>query len=376
MMQMRRTIDIFNNTELSAYFAIQLKLMKDELSQDEEWLNNEDESGLVEKLHRRYKLAPLDIRFDEASVQSRQKMIPAEQFPDIRFNVKPGKSYEKQVIRYYIPYSGTEDLLTCVPNPRIVWTCTVQLEDGHICFDIVDFYGDATRVKTEADRIINPMKQQLENVQNNVETYNQQLSDDIRQIVEEQKKSILKRLSVVEDLGLPVRANSTEKKNITVSQNATQHRRVTKPRSKRADKERSQQYEWDVFISHASEDKDDFVEALAERLRKEGLSVWYDDFTLTVGDSLRQSIDDGLQNSRFGVVVLSKSFFKKNWPQKELDGLVTRERNGQKVILPIWLNVDYDDISEFSVTLADKVAVLGAEGLGTVVAGLLRVLRP
>lgn len=106
--------------------------------------------------------------------------------------------------------------------------------------------------------------------------------------------------------------------------------------------------EWDVFISHASEDKDDFVRPLAERLRHEGLRVWYDDFTLTVGDSLRRSIDRGLAKSRYGVVVISPNFLKKEWPQKELDGLVAREVGGIKVILPVWHNIGADQIRAYT----------------------------
>ena len=80
--------------------------------------------------------------------------------------------------------------------------------------------------------------------------------------------------------------------------------------------------EWDVFISHASEDKDDFVRHLADRLRRTGLRVWFDEFTLTVGDSLRRSIDRGLTRSRYGIVVVSPNFLQKNWPQRDLMGLL------------------------------------------------------
>ena len=69
--------------------------------------------------------------------------------------------------------------------------------------------------------------------------------------------------------------------------------------------------EWDVFISHASEDKDDFVRPLADALRARGFSVWFDELTLKVGDSLRRSIDRGLARSRFGVVVVSPNFLNK-----------------------------------------------------------------
>lgn len=97
---------------------------------------------------------------------------------------------------------------------------------------------------------------------------------------------------------------------------------------------------WDAFICHASEDKDEIARPLAENLRNLGLNVWYDEFTLKVGDSLRRKIDAGLRNSDFGVVILSKNFFLKNWPRVELDGLYTKATAGiRKVILRVWHDV-------------------------------------
>jgi hypothetical protein len=117
---------------------------------------------------------------------------------------------------------------------------------------------------------------------------------------------------------------------------------------------------YDAFISHATEDKNDLVRSLAEMLQKNGFSIWYDEFQLEVGDSLRRSIDKGLANSRFGIVILSPYFFAKNWPQYELDGLVAKEMNGGKVILPIWHKVSKDEVMGYSPTLADRVALITA----------------
>lgn len=114
---------------------------------------------------------------------------------------------------------------------------------------------------------------------------------------------------------------------------------------------------YDVFISHASEDKESFVKPLVIALQEAGYKVWYDEFTLKVGDSLRRSIDNGLKNSRFGVVVFSSAFFEKNWTQYELDGLVDQEMNGHKVILPIWHLVTKDQVQNYSPSLADKKAI-------------------
>jgi TIR domain len=112
----------------------------------------------------------------------------------------------------------------------------------------------------------------------------------------------------------------------------------------------------DVFISHASEDKDDFVRSLANALIKEGLNVWYDEMTLRIGDSLRQKIDRGLANSRVGLVVLSPAFINKGWTNYELDGIVTRTVSGEQILLPIWHNITKQQVVDFSPSLADKVA--------------------
>lgn len=114
---------------------------------------------------------------------------------------------------------------------------------------------------------------------------------------------------------------------------------------------------YDVFISHASEDKDDLVRPLAEKLQEVGFSVWYDEFQLKVGENLRRSIDRGLANSRFGIVVLSPAFFEKNWPQYELDGLIAREMSGSKVILPLWHKVSKNEVMSRSPSLVDKIAL-------------------
>ncbi len=114
---------------------------------------------------------------------------------------------------------------------------------------------------------------------------------------------------------------------------------------------------YDAFISHASEDKERVAKPLSVALTKRGYKVWYDEFELRVGDSLRRSIDRGLVNSRFGIVILSPAFFSKNWPQYELNGLTAREMEGRKVILPIWHDVNRNDVLGYSPPLADTVAL-------------------
>jgi hypothetical protein len=119
--------------------------------------------------------------------------------------------------------------------------------------------------------------------------------------------------------------------------------------------------EFDVFISHASEDKDGIVRPLAKALSSRGLSVWYDETELRIGDSLRRKIDAGISRSRFGLVVLSKHFFRKGWTSYELDGLVTRSVGGDQVLLPVWHEISKDEVVAASPSLADKVALRTAD---------------
>jgi len=114
---------------------------------------------------------------------------------------------------------------------------------------------------------------------------------------------------------------------------------------------------YDVFISHASEDKDDIVRNLATHLTNLGYRVWYDEFSLSVGDGLRRSIDLGLSHSRYGIIILSKNFFLKGWTNYELDGLLQIDFDRPGMILPIWHNLGRSEIAAYSTSLANKVAI-------------------
>ena len=113
----------------------------------------------------------------------------------------------------------------------------------------------------------------------------------------------------------------------------------------------------DFFISHASEDKKEFVDMLVAKAEEAGLDVWYDRFNLEWGDSLRQKIDLGLSSAYFGVVVLSANFFAKPWPQYELDGLVQKDMLGTGRLLPIWHKVTVDEVARHTPSLAGRLAL-------------------
>ncbi len=137
------------------------------------------------------------------------------------------------------------------------------------------------------------------------------------------------------------------------------------------------QEKYDVFISHASEDKEAIARPLAEFLQRFSLHVWYDEDTIRIGDSLSESIDRGLAGSRFGVVILSKRFFNKTWARHELKGLVTQDNAIGNVILPIWHGINVDAVREISPTLADRYALsTDRERIEVIGLKVIQVVRP
>ena len=138
-----------------------------------------------------------------------------------------------------------------------------------------------------------------------------------------------------------------------------------------------QNMKYDVFISHASEDKDLIVRPLVTMLEELSVRVWYDEFSLKLGDSLSASIDKGLLESRFGIVVLSKSFLKKNWTDYEYRSLLSRQMNGQRIIIPLWYDITKEEVLSFSPYLADIFAGnVTPDNLQKTILSILKVVRP
>lgn len=131
---------------------------------------------------------------------------------------------------------------------------------------------------------------------------------------------------------------------------------------------------WDVFISHAFEDKE-YARKLAKQLSKKGIKVWFDEFELKIGDGLSRSIDHGLSESAYGIVVLSLNFFAKEWTQKELGALASRESQGEKVILPIWHNITPQQVSKHSPMLADRFAIISGEDINKTAERLYSLIK-
>ncbi|MBM4121610.1 MAG: toll/interleukin-1 receptor domain-containing protein [Nitrospira sp.] len=130
------------------------------------------------------------------------------------------------------------------------------------------------------------------------------------------------------------------------------------------------------FLSHASEDTTTVAEPLMRAIETQGYRVWLDRFSLKLGDSLREKIDEGLRNSRYGVVVLSPNFFAKKWPMQEVRAILALEdADGRKRLLPVWHQVDYKAVARQSPFLADRIGVSTDLGMEEVARQIIDQIR-
>lgn len=120
--------------------------------------------------------------------------------------------------------------------------------------------------------------------------------------------------------------------------------------------------EYDVFVSHAWEDKESFVDEFVKAMEDLNIRVWYDKNEMKWGDSMRAKIDAGLRKSKFGIAVLSPNYIAdgKYWTKTELDGLFQMESFNGKILLPIWHNLTKKQLYDFSPILASKLAMTTA----------------
>jgi|GEM_PF-921645 len=128
---------------------------------------------------------------------------------------------------------------------------------------------------------------------------------------------------------------------------------------------------YDLFISYAKEDKQ-FASELFGAFTNQGIKTWYDEESLEVGDKILNSIEYGLRNSRYGLLLISKYYLEKAWTKNEMDILVRQHIEDKKQLFPIWRNVTKDEVKSRSLTLAGIGAAKSEEGLKSIVSGIMK----
>jgi len=328
----------FNEYDLTATLDAQLKKLRDEVK----LYTKANELNKIPSLSEKYKIQLLEFNIQNLTVEIKNAKIPAEVFPSGFFVIR-GNSYDKDVLVFHLPFSGDQNLLRCVPSTRVLWTEEIAIENNEIIFELIKFIDNSEEIARQKDKFIDLLNKQSTNVNKQVEQYNNSIDGIIKETKMLTHEELSKQDEFLTKLGIPIKKNTITSSSVVIKTSSSQI----------IDK-KPQVY--DIFICHASEDKE-YVDRLANFLKDNGINVWYDAFQIGWGDDLRPEIDNGLKNSKYGIVIFSRAFLnKKKWTEYELNGLFSKEKSGQKVILPIWHNITRDDISQYSPTFADRIA--------------------
>lgn len=269
----------------------------------------------------------------------------------------------------FVPFTGDPAVFNIRPTSFDLNPPQGEVVGSELCF-AYKFVDAPTSLTVEYERTIAQIKRYLDWLRPSAAQLRSELLQQAQTMISERKKQAAEHAQALSTLGIPIRDDAPGGADATPSRAAA----TRADAESRSSARRKKTSGWDVFISHASEDKDEIARPLANALDAKGLSVWYDEFSLRIGDSLRQSIDHGLLRSKFGVVILSPRFFEKHWPQQELNGLATRELGGKKVILPVWHKVAFEEVRQYSPMLADRLAVSTNEGLEKVVQRIVQAI--
>ena len=261
-------------------------------------------------------------------------------------------------IRIAIPFTGDPELFKYGSSP---YNSPIpgEVEGDDLVLAYTREHPDLAAVQHDFNNRLGQIQVMLNMISGPAEQWNQQLPGLIRTRLEE-RRSKLERDQTL-SLGYPL---ATSQSTTNSSQKAGKKGRD------------DQNVGYDLFLSHAREDKETIARPLYTALVREGVSVWFDEAVLRMGDSLRRKIDEGLARCRYGVVILSPRFLSKDWPQRELDGLVAKETaSGEKAILPIWHELDRETVLRYSPPLADRLAGRSEDGIASLVKMILDVLE-
>lgn len=356
---------LFSRVSIFDVLQQQQQRMKAEVNKlDAAAIADTSEEQLLHDLTANLKLEIPVLEDDKAYISHREIDVDVSRDP-MRIIWDTSKPFyiKGTEITVKIPFKGPTDLFQVRPQSFNLNPPRGEIRGREVHLIQVRTDNNAAAVKTEYERTVQDIKQHLSWLEASIIDFNSKLGQQVRALINERRQTLKSAADMVASIGLPVE----------------QPKRVGDPdrqqRARALGKSTASPKKWDIFISHATEDKQELVRPLALALRAKGVAVWYDEFSLKIGDSLRASIDYGLANSRFGVVVLSKNFFAKHWPVQELNGLATREVKANKVILPIWHKVNFDEVRAFSPTLADKVATSSNVGVETLVGDILQILE-
>lgn len=177
-------------------------------NEKEDYLLNVNEEEYIKYTTSQCFIEPPTILIENIYASSLEKNVPAEHFP-WDFNVLPGKSYKKNVIKFSIPFEGNSELFRFRPSTYSVWTQKIEISSNEISFEISNFRDDINEISRTKESIIKNITEQYINLKRDLDSYNQNLESLVRAYFKKRKENLLKKNNILESLGVPIKKVST-----------------------------------------------------------------------------------------------------------------------------------------------------------------------
>ena len=184
-------------------------------NETDDYLLNVNEENYLDHIVERFTIEPLDIHSGQLYASTYEASIPAERFPS-HFYVREGQSYNKDIIKYHIPFSGNKELLRCIPNPRIMWSMPVSIENNEISFEIINFSNNPDQIKNEADGNVRNIMTNYEHLCKQIEAFNNQIRNEAKKSFDSRKQHLLNKSDLLSSLGVPVKKKDSVSETFAV----------------------------------------------------------------------------------------------------------------------------------------------------------------
>lgn len=306
---------------------------------------------VIGRLKSEYMLRVPALKTDEMYCVEGKTRFDVSRMPNRIFFGSGPVMEEVTELTVHIPFDGDPGVFNIAPSAYNSRIAEGEVVNNEVLLRVV-ILDASYDVQAHIDREVAQINWALTHLREKNAYENQELEGCLRQAVAQRKRAIESRGNAVANLRIPVRQVPPASPKPATSPTV-----APKSASKMSPMPGEEMMpQWDVFISHASEDKG-YVEPLVESLQAAGISVWYDRIVLEWGDDLRKKIDHGLANCRYGIVVFSKAFLGgKKWTDHEFNGLFELEKHGTKLILPIWHGITRDELLSYSPAFASRLA--------------------
>jgi len=307
-----------------------------------------------QKLKKAYEALPDEQALDEQFVIGLKQAFMLE-VP--RLKPEEWTSERKQIsphsveVTAFIPFDGDPNVFNIRPSSTKATVARGEIVGQEMLIRVTQTapqFDVAAFVKRE----LGESQWRLESLRGSMEHMSQQLEITLRTCMRQRKRSIDNRLQISANIGIPQRKKVAPPPEPPKPVSAVVPSRTPLMSAQK----HSVQQTWDIFISHASPDKP-WVRGLATALRNNGITVWFDEDTLEWGEDLLHGINGGLKNCQRAILVLSKAYLAgRKWTEAELSALFTREKLGRPLILPIWHGVTAEDLKQYNLMIAGRVA--------------------